>query len=95
MQVCSSANGNTLASSSTNSHISRFWYSDGLYSSWSWSRSNRLQPPVSASSTVTICRHWPSPHSAPFARCVCDRSISMRSALLRRPLLNSSPDQNG
>nr|WP_251361221.1 contractile injection system protein, VgrG/Pvc8 family [Escherichia coli] len=37
--------------------MSRFWYSSGLYSMRNWSRSNRLQPPRTASSTVTIWRY--------------------------------------
>ncbi|EAA7256611.1 hypothetical protein LO05_000523 [Salmonella enterica subsp. enterica] len=59
-----------------------------------WSRSNRLQPPRTASSTVTIWRYCPSAHSRPGARLLWDRSMSTLSALLR-PRLNSAPDQNG
>ncbi|KFV21532.1 hypothetical protein GS40_16000 [Escherichia coli] len=94
MHACSSLSGNTDARSSTNSHISRFWYSSGLYSMRNWSRSNRLQPPRTASSTVTIWRYCPSAHSRPGARLLWDRSMSTLSALLR-PRLNSAPDQNG
>ena len=55
--------------------------SAALFSRFSTSRSNRLQPPRRASSMVTICRHWPSSHSFPAANALWLISISTCSLL--------------
>ncbi|MNN66250.1 hypothetical protein D3C81_1818150 [compost metagenome] len=86
--------GNTDAVSSMKPHISRFSKSASLYSRRSCSRSNRLQPPRTASSTVTIWRHCPSAQRRPACRLAWLTSTWTCWSFLR-PRLNSAPDQNG
>ena len=56
--------------------------------------SNSVQPPATASSTVTIWRHWPSAQRIPFASAAWETSTCTFSDF-GRPLLNRAPVQNG